>query len=53
MGFEQHSVNVEQQPNRWNMLLLLYNVDELMYVPYTGSFKMYKLLQQLVVCGFE
>jgi hypothetical protein len=53
MGFEQHSVNVEQQPNKWNMLLLLYNVDELMYVPYTGSLKMNKLLQQLDVCGLE
>jgi hypothetical protein len=52
-GFEQHSVNAEQQPNMWNMLLLLYNMVELIYVPYVGSSKIYKFLQQLDVCGLE
>ena len=46
-GFEQHTENGEQHPNKWNMLLLLYNTVELMYVPYVGSLKTYKLLQQL------
>ena len=46
-GLEQHTENGEQHPNKWNMLLLLYSVVELMYVPYTGLLKTYKLLQQL------
>jgi hypothetical protein len=36
-GVEQHAANGEQQPNKWNMLLLLNSMDELMNVPYVGS----------------